>query len=475
MKNILIVFLLMNFLSSQGQGIGIGTTNPHSSAALDVQSNSKGVLLPRMTSAQRKSIPGPEPGLMIYDIDKKTIMIFEGTKWGQLIFKNSEIPEPSSKSIADGETDDYFGSAVSMSGDYAVAGAYGDDVNGRVNQGSAYVFHRINGTWVQEAQLFANDGLAYDLFGSAVSISGNYIVVGAPEDQVGANVEQGSVYVFARNGTNWTQQHKFVAPDGASNDHFGFSVSISANQFIVGCPEDDISGISNMGSATIYLLSGTTWAQQIKLTPTGGAASDRFGWSVAINGIFAIVGAPGDDNGTTTKGSAQLYTNLVGWTSLQKLIPSDNDEEGSFGNSVAIDLTTAVVSQDINGNVLIGLFGTGRVYVYTRGALGIWSEQTFMNDPIFSQFHFFGVSVSISGDNLVIGSAIPSTAPSDSAHVVFYKRTGTIWEEQLISYNGFPSINGGFGYAVFINGFNVIIGAPQKKTQKGEVNFINIE
>ena len=478
MKRIVYLLLLFELFCFVGfsQNVGIGTTNPHASAALDVQSNNKGVLLPRMTTAQRKAILNPETGLLVYDIDKKSVMMFEGTKWGQLYFKDSEITEPAPKSIVGGESYDNFGNAVSISGDYAVAGAFHDDVAGKSNQGSAYVFHRINGSWVQEAQLFAADGLANDLFGFSVSISGNYIVVGAPEDQVGANVEQGSVYVFVRNGTNWTQQHKFVAPDGAAEDHFGFSVSMSANQFIVGCPDDDYPAYPDMGSVTFYLLTGNTWAQEIKLYGTGPAPDDHFGWSVAINFNSAIVGAPGDNNAPDLLGSAQIFTKIVGWSAGQKLVPSQASE-GSFGYSVAIDLTTVAVSQILSGGGFGSIYAQGRVYVYVPGAFGIWFEQTYIDEPNFTFAHFFGKSLSISGDNLVVGSAkdLTQSQGSDSAHVVFYKRTGTVWEEQLITYNGSPSNNGAFGFAVAINGFNVIIGAPKKKTQKGEVNFMNIE
>ena len=474
------LFFLLVAHSSQlvaySQSIGIGTNNPNNSSILDVQSTSKGVLLPRMTSAQRKAILNPETGLLVYDIDKKSVMMFEGTKWGQLYFKNSDITEPAPKTIANGESYDNFGNAVSINGDYAVAGAFHDDVSGKSNQGSAYVFHRINGSWVQEAQLFAADGAANDLFGFSVSISGNYIVVGAPEDQVGSNIEQGSVYVFVRNGINWTQQHKFVAPDGAAEDHFGFSVSMSANQFIVGCPDDDYPAYPDMGSVTFYLLTGNTWAQEIKLNGTGPAPNDHFGWSVAINFNSAIVGAPGDTNPPDLLGSAQIFSKIVGWSAGQKLVPSQQSEAG-FGYSVAIDLTTVAVSQIVSGGGFGSIYAQGRVYVYVPGAFGIWFEQTYIDEPNFTFAHFFGKSLSISGDNLVVGSAkdLLQSQGSDSAHVVFYKRTGTVWEEQLISFNGSPSLNGGFGYAVSINGFNVIIGAPKKKTQKGEVNFMNIE
>ena len=160
MKKIILLLIIAQSSQLAAQNVGIGTSTPKASAILDLQSTNKGVLLPRMTTAQRKAIVNPETGLMVYDIDKKSVMMFEGISWGQLYFKNSEFSEPSVKTITDGQSNDQFGNAVAIDGDYAVAGAFNDDVNGKLNQGSAYVFHRVNGSWLQEAQLIASDGAA---------------------------------------------------------------------------------------------------------------------------------------------------------------------------------------------------------------------------------------------------------------------------------------------------------------------------
>lgn len=101
---------------------------------------------------------------------------------------------------SDGAAGDRFGNGISISGDTAVVGAWADDIGANVNQGSAYVFVKTGTTWTQQAKLTASDGAANDTFGYSVSISGNTIVVGSDVDDVGANVNQGSAYVFVRNG-----------------------------------------------------------------------------------------------------------------------------------------------------------------------------------------------------------------------------------------------------------------------------------
>ena len=130
--------------------------------------------------------------------------------------------------VADGAAYDYFGSSVAVDGDTAVVGAQSDSIGASADQGSAYVFVRSGATWTQQAQLTAADGAATDEFGCRVALSGDTAVVCAWYDDVGANADQGSAYVFVRSGTTWTQQAQLTAADGAANDCFGSSVAVSA-------------------------------------------------------------------------------------------------------------------------------------------------------------------------------------------------------------------------------------------------------
>ncbi|MCU0389453.1 MAG: SusF/SusE family outer membrane protein, partial [Chitinophagaceae bacterium] len=144
---------------------------------------------------------------------------------------------------ADGAAGERFGSSVSISGDYAVVGANFADISGREEQGAAYVFRRASSTqWLQEAKITAPDGTAYDYFGHSVSISGNTIVVGAYGHEFGPNASQGAAYVFTRSGTTWPLQAKLIASDGSSSDNFGNSVSIAGDYVIVGTAGDDVDG-----------------------------------------------------------------------------------------------------------------------------------------------------------------------------------------------------------------------------------------
>src|SRR5688572_19044992 len=124
-------------------------------------------------------------------------------------------------------------------------------------------------------------------FGNAVAINGNTMVVGATNDSTTA-ASAGAAFVFVLDGTTWTQQAKLLAADGSANDKFGYSVAISEDTIVVGAYQDD-APLSNGGSAYIFARNGTTWSQQQKLTAGDGTASDEFGISVAVTGAFAFV------------------------------------------------------------------------------------------------------------------------------------------------------------------------------------------
>ncbi len=196
---------------------------------------------------------------------------------------------------SDGAAFDIFGSSVSVRGRTALVGAEWDDDNGG-DSGSAYVYVRSGSTWTEQAKLTASDGAAADYFGRSVSVSGETTVVGAPGSL------RGSAYVFVRSGSppgsTWSQQAKLTASDGAADDRFGRSVSVSGDTAVVGAVFDNDNG-SESGSAYVFVRSGSppgsTWSEQAKLTASDGAADDSFGFSVSVDADTAVVGAYGDD------------------------------------------------------------------------------------------------------------------------------------------------------------------------------------
>src|SRR3989442_422398 len=182
---------------------------------------------------------------------------------------------------SDGSTKDLFGGSVAVSGSTAVVGS----PNKNTHTGAAYVFVRAGGTWSEQAELIASDGQSGDAFGGAVAISGSTVLVGAPDK----NYYRGAVYVFIRSHGAWSQQAELFAPDAACCDEFGFSVAISGQSALVGAPFKN----SYMGKAYVFVRSGGTWAPRAELHALNRATYDYFGYSVAISGFTAVVGSPG--------------------------------------------------------------------------------------------------------------------------------------------------------------------------------------
>ncbi|MFM7052163.1 MAG: FG-GAP repeat protein, partial [Planctomycetota bacterium] len=196
---------------------------------------------------------------------------------------------------SDGAVGDQFGFMVSVSGDTLAVGMRYDNVGANGDQGSVRVFVRSGTTWSARAGLAASDGAAGDNFGYAVSLSGDTLAVGVPYDDVGANSDQGSVRVFVRSGSTWSAQATLTASDGAAFDLFGDSVSLSGDTLAVGVPYDDVGANVNQGSVRVFVRSGTAWSAQATLAASDGAASDLFCNSVSLSGDMLAVGAPYDN------------------------------------------------------------------------------------------------------------------------------------------------------------------------------------
>ena len=148
--------------------------------------------------------------------------------------------------------------------------------------------------WFEQAKLTASDAAADDLFGSSVAVSGDTAVVGASATTPSPALNAGSAYVFVRSGGAWTQQAKLTASDAAADDKFGYTVAVAGDTAVVGAASDDTLAGTEAGSAYVFVRSGGAWTQQAKLTASDAAAFDHFGWSVAVAGDTAVVGGRDD-------------------------------------------------------------------------------------------------------------------------------------------------------------------------------------
>lgn len=335
---------------------------------------------------------------------------------------------------SDGEASDYFGSSVSIDGDYAVVGTHSADEGGVV-----YIFKQEGPTWVEQFKLTASDGAPSDNFGESVSISGDTVVVGAPA----ANESNGAAYVFKRDGATWTEQAKLIAQDGSEWYAFGASVSISGDTVVVGAP---YYGGNHLGAAYVFTCDGSLWTEQAKLTTIEEVLEDGFGRSVSIDGNTIIVGAPSAENNI---GASYIFSrNDSEWVQQGKLTPGDATGWDQFGGAVSINSDTAIVGA-------IGDIDLGRIYAFKQNN-SIWVEQIKLtaSDGDFSDY--FGSAISIYANYIVVGAPY---IDDYSGAVYIFKQNGDPWSEsaKLTASDGDSSDH--FGYAVGLSDNYIIVGA----------------
>lgn len=303
---------------------------------------------------------------------------------------------------------------------------------------------------VSDLKLTAFDGVTNDEFGISVSVDGDVAVVGAESDD-GA---RGAAYIFERGigGTNaWGLVAKLTAPDAAMDDWFGFSVAVAGDVALVGAYGNDDAGPGS-GSAYVFErnIGGTNaWGYVCKLTASDAAACDYFGVAVAVDGDVAIVSASGDDG---FRGSAYVFQRNAGgtnaWGQVAKIIAPDGSSSDFFGVSVSVAGDVAIVGAEQDDNL-------GSAYVFERnmGGTNAWGFVRKLTASDGAVDDHFGYSVSADGDAALVG------AYGGEAAYVFQRNSGgtNAWSEvaKLTASDG----SAAFGWSVAMDGGTAIIGA----------------
>jgi len=343
----------------------------------------------------------------------------------------------------------YFGISVDISGDYAIVGSPEDESD----NGSAYIFKRDGSSWKQQAKLRAKDGGKDDWFGYSVAISDDYAIVGAPWDD-DKGEDTGSVYFFKRNGDSWSEEVKFTPhPPLIKWCKFGYSLDISGDYVIVGSPEEDWAS----GAAYIFHYDGNSWKeQQAKFTAKDNAAWDDFGSSVSISGDYAIVGAWGDDDKGENSGSIYFFKREgTSWVEQAKITAGDGAANDWFGASVYISGDYAIVGA--YGNDDDGA-DSGSVYIFHYDGIS-WTEQTKLTASDGAPGEWFGYSVYICDDYAIVSAPKDDDNGIDSGSIYVFIRDGTSWKEMGKYTASDGEVSDQFGISVSISDKYVIVGA----------------
>jgi alpha-tubulin suppressor-like RCC1 family protein len=342
---------------------------------------------------------------------------------------------------SNGGVTDSFGTAVAISNDTIVVGAYQEDGDSSstlastnenaAGAGAAYVYVGDGSDWTQQAYLKASNAASNANFGRSVDIDGDTIIVGAD----GASTSAGRAYIYTRSGTTWTEQAILSAEDGAgNNDKFGMDVAIDGDTAVVGAYNEDGSITStqaspnnlatNSGAVYVFVRSGSTWTLQAYLKASNAEAQDYFGLDVDISGDTIIVGAYGEDGSSSSTavspdntaaeaGAAYIFTRSgTTWTQQAYLKPSSLEAGDRFGDSVAVsgDIAAVQASRD-DGSITSTLAspnnlvdGNHATYVFQRSG-GNWTASTILKSPNgYSNTNGKGVAINPQGDTIVQGA-----------------------------------------------------------------------
>jgi hypothetical protein len=473
MKIITTLLVLFALVGTARAQLGMGGT-PHPSAALDVQATDKAFYPPRLTTAQRKAIFNPQPGAFVFDLDKGSFYIFDGQNWLPLAFTTNNDLAPIYRTAADGVAEDRFGASVAISGDYALVGSPFDQVGSNVGQGSVYVFVRSGGTWTQQTKLTIFGGAVNDHFGYSVALSGNYALVGCPDADVLGITDVGAAYVFERSGSVWTQRPIIFPADGEAGDNFGLSVALTDNYALVGSPFDDISTFADHGSAYVLVRLGSTWSLQAKLIPSVGGSGDNTGGSVAISDNYAVVGSRNDQIGVNQQqGSVSVFRRSGNtWPQQAKLTANNGRARDNFGISVAVSGDYILVgSPGHDGSSLTE--DMGAAYVFQLTSIG-WSQQAQLFIYEGATDTYYGGDVALVGDYALIGAPNVTIGNGYQGASYLYKREGLKWNLVRRITDNSPS-NTRNGSVVGLSTNRFIIGQPFYQDRQGRVGFGTVD
>jgi len=349
-----------------------------------------------------------------------------------------------------------FGVIVAVDGDFALVGVPFDDDMG-TDAGAVIALRRINGVWSVVQKFYASNAASSDGFGHAVGLSGDKAIIGAPfKDDEARGAEAGATYLFERIGTVWTEVCPLVGAEVTGGDWFGFAVGISGTRAIVGTyPDHDAP--SGRGAAYVF----EDCAQVARLTASDGQEGDLFGQAVAIEGDAALVGALLHDGASTDSGAAYVFRfNGSSWVQEQKLLATDGGDPDLAGLGVSVSLSCGVA--------LVGAYGdddggvnSGAAYVFGRIG-GVWMQMAKLVAPDPVPFAYFGVRVSLSHNNALIGAWGDDDCGAASGSAYLFQDIGIAagcWELVKLVASDCAG-NHRLGDSIAISGTTAFVGSP---------------
>jgi hypothetical protein len=352
-----------------------------------------------------------------------------------------------------------LGESVALIPGWAFSGSVTDDSVVPLS-GAVFVHRQVGDQW-EFAQLVKAPQPDIEAFGHAVAAWDEWMVATAPHDDLGLpNGAKGSARVYRLLNGTWTHHQQIVPSDFASpaTDTFGFgdsALAMAEGVLVIGARYSDFNA-SNAGAAYVFELQGTDWVQTAKPMASDWVITGSFGVSTATDGATIVVGAHRHSGAPTSdQGCAYVFERFGGvWTQTQKLVASDPGTQNYFGTSVAVSgdalLVGAHAHKHASGPTL-----QGAVYAFDRqGPTWAQVQELLAHDPKNQQL--FGSRVCVQGDLALVSARADSSGLGAGYGL---RRIGGTWTHtgKVLAPDG--TISDVLGYASDLAGTEVILGA----------------
>lgn len=365
---------------------------------------------------------------------------------------------------------DEHGAVVDVSGSYAVSA-----IPGRNGEGGFRIWQKLSG-WNPDFIRSRTAAMNWDEFGVSLDMSSESLIVGARyETETSDQYERGAAFVFVRNGSAWSQQAKLVVAGSSQGDEAGYAVAIEGDDSAVGVRRDDVASNSNAGSVRVFHRSGSAWSEAATLTATPLASNDSFGSAVVMDPGTMAVGAPNRTVSPTvsTEGTVTVFVGAgSSWQKQAELSGSGTKAGAAFGSALALTGNRLVVGAP--GFAGSGpITGTGATYVFSRTGT-TWTEEIRLepSPPPAPYQHAFGTSVALVGDRVFVGAPGPSGGLPGTVYV--YSKASGAWslEQKLPSPTGFPQ--GEFGRHLSAGPTTLVVTGHSSTTPNFELSVFEL-
>ena len=366
--------------------------------------------------------------------------------------------QPTYVKAANPTSDALFGRAIAMDGDTLIVGAPGD----AATIGAAYVFVRVEGVWEYLQSLSPQMPSQGNLFGWSVDISGDSAVISA----LGEGAYRGSIYIFQRVSGMWSEQARRLPSNGEPDDHFGQAVAIDGDHIVVGAHKEDGTNdlVPNGGALYVFQRENMDWTERTILRTGSG---EQLGFDVAVSGDTIAAGAPHESTGGNSSGAAYVFVGAgASWLPQPRLKALGLIAGNQFGGSIDVHEDTMVV-----GSYFLG--GSGAAWVFERTG-GAWSEEASLKADNAESGDRFAISVAVldsevlvgadfeDGSDVGVGGDQTSNAIDRSGAAYLFTRDVDGWRQLAYLRASNPGENDGFGRTVAGAGTTLVVGAMRE-------------